>query len=244
MELANKKNVLILDLETTGLDPEVDEIIEFGGILCEFDPELNRLSVLTVYSSLREPKNRAIDANITKITGIEPSQVAGQDADWAFVQSLIDQADILIAHNAAFDRGFLEKADYVDVEGSHWGCSVQHIDWLTHGFKSRSLNYLAADKGFVNAFAHRACFDCATLLRVLDGHFAELWETSFQKQYQVFAHRAPFAKKDLLKSRNYRWDPKKSVWHKILFEKNLKDEELYLETSIYEGQSFHEATEM
>ena len=97
--------------------------------------------------------------------------------------------------------------------------------------------------GFVNAFSHRSCFDGATLMRVIDGHIEELWRNSFEKQFTLHAHKAPFAKKDLLKSRNYRWDPKKSVWHKTLFEKNLKAEEMYLEQNVYEGKPQHELRE-
>ena len=66
MELSGKKNVLILDLETTGLSSDEDEIIEFGCILCLYDCDNQELSVQTVYSSLRQPLNKKIEEIIKK----------------------------------------------------------------------------------------------------------------------------------------------------------------------------------
>lgn len=49
-----------------------------------------------------------IPADITKLTGISDAMVEGQVIDIAALKALIDPADLIIAHNASFDRPFCE----------------------------------------------------------------------------------------------------------------------------------------
>lgn len=60
------------------------------------------------YQSFQEPR-KAIPAEITAITGINQNMVSGHRFDRELIKNYLAQADILIAHNAAFDRKFMEK---------------------------------------------------------------------------------------------------------------------------------------
>ncbi|NRA66358.1 MAG: DNA polymerase III subunit epsilon [Pseudobacteriovorax sp.] len=229
---------LIVDLETTGIDSKNDKIIEIG--ILEFLAEDGVEPMITnMYSELEDP-GEPISEEIQSITGINDDMVAGRQIDWSRVRELFGRADIIIAHNADFDRGFLEARPELAGIDIHWGCSVKHIDWHGHGFKTRALNYLAADMGFVNPFAHRALFDCATTFRLVSPYLKELITRSFMKEYKLLAVGAPFAVKDKLREAAYRWDAQQRVWGKTVFEDRLDAEREFLASEIYQGSSRHE----
>lgn len=106
------KTALLVDVETTGLNPFRDEIIELAMILFRYGPERKIFEILSPFQSLQQPKSRISD-EITKITSIDTSMVEGQQIDWSAVDKIVDQADIILAHNAAFGRKLLER--YSDV---------------------------------------------------------------------------------------------------------------------------------
>ena len=230
---------VIVDLETTGVDAKNNEIIEVG--LLEFCHEnFENPSITRVYAGLSEPQ-KPLEEIIKKVTGLSDEVLRGQSIDWSIVHDMMARAQVIIAHNAAFDRGFLENEPRYMAQKpqGRWACSQSHIDWKKLGFKSRALNYLACDHGFVNPFAHRALFDCATTFRVIGPHLKELYETSLLKEFEVAAVGAPFAVKDTLKSHGYRWDPERRVWAKRLFENRLAEERDFLQAEIYKGPSMH-----
>lgn len=231
---------LIVDLETTGLNPETDEIIEIGIVLFALSGE-GKPAIQTMYSALQDP-GAPLSAEIVKLTGITDEMLVGQAIDWDIVGGLFDKASLAIAHNAPFDRGFLNNHPVGKTLDIHWACSIQHIDWASKGFKSRSLTYLAADHGFVNPFAHRALFDCATTFRLVADHLPELIEKSYQKVFLVQAFGAAFDVKDALKRRGYRWNAGDRVWQKNVLEAELPGERDFLAADIYGGTATHSET--
>lgn len=230
---------LIIDLETSGLDPALDEIIEIGVLLFGIPSSGEVSSIIKCYGSLDEP-SKPISPEIQKITGITNEALKGQRIDWNLVQTLVEEADILIAHNAPFDRGFLLRRPEIKVEAKHWACSLHHIAWKEHGFNTLSLNYLSCDHGFINPFAHRAIFDCATTFRLIQPYVRELIDSSFLNYYRIFANSAPYESKDILRTHGYRWDPDKKVWWKRLAEAKLETEREFLGTQVYRGSPRHQ----
>lgn len=99
---------LFVDVETTGLDPAVDEIIELAMTPFSYGSDGRITAVGASFEGLRQPTN-PIPAHITAITGIDDAMVAGQSIDPEEVAHFAEQADLVIAHNAAFDRRFLER---------------------------------------------------------------------------------------------------------------------------------------
>ncbi|MEZ4743477.1 MAG: 3'-5' exonuclease [Bdellovibrionota bacterium] len=223
---------LVVDLETTGLDPVKDKIIEIG--LVEFAVESSKNPVISnIYGALEDPKV-SLSPEIVKITGLEDKYLEGQCIDWGIVQKYFDRSSVVIAHNMSFDRSFLQQRQELNLSTAHWACSKKHIDWFAHGFKTRALNYLAADHGFVNSFAHRAVFDCATTLRLITPYLSELIETSYEHEICFSAVGAAFEKKDILREHGYRWNPEVRVWQKSVFEKKADEERAFLANSVYE----------
>lgn len=228
---------LIVDLETTGLNCEVDRIIELG--FCEFGWQQGQTPVLLrTYGGLEDP-GVPLTAQIQQLTGLSDAVLTGQKIDWQFVRSVWERASVIIAHNAQFDRGFILKRPELKDVTKRWACSVRHIDWDAKGFGSRKLQYLAADHGFINPFAHRAVFDCATTFRLVGPHLSELVANSFEPEYKVLALASPFESKDLLKANGYRWDADMRVWHKTVLAVNIAAERQFLAEKIYGGATRH-----
>jgi DNA polymerase-3 subunit epsilon len=237
---------LIVDLETTGTDPQKDQVIEVG--IVEFcvtsGPDSRmRVDMISGYSALQDP-GVPISPEITKLTGLTDEMVAGRNVDWAKVRDMISRASVVIAHNAPFDRAFLQKRPELAGLNSHWACSVRHINWRKHGFRTRALNYLAADHGFVNPFAHRALFDCATTFRLVAPYMDELIRRSYLREFLVVATGAPFETKDTLRLRGYRWNPEARVWARQLLEDELAEERAFLAAEVYKGEPRHREEEI
>ncbi len=233
---------IVVDLETTGLDAASDKIIEIG--ILEFAIEDGKAPVITqMYSALEDP-GIEIPAEIEKITGISTALVTGQKIDWEVVNKFFARSSIAIAHNAAFDTGFLRQRNELDLEGVHWACSCKHINWQSYGFKSKSLNYLACDHGFINPFAHRALFDAATTFRVIAPYMNELIERSYEREVLVSATYSPFETKDKLRARGYHWESDKRVWQRTILASDLEDERGFLRTEIYRGDLKHHEEEI
>ncbi len=232
---------VILDTETTGLSHRKDEIIEIGMIAFTFDAAGNIGDVTGVYGGLRQP-GVTIPAEITRLTGITDEMVAGQDIDLAAVAALIEPADLIIAHNAGFDRPFCEAFSPI-FSNKAWACSNAEVDWSSRGFEGTKLGYLIGQAGFFHD-GHRAVDDCFALLEVLDRKtgqdapaFSELYRSSQRSRVRIFAEHSPFDMKDHLKARGYRWsdgsEGRPKSWWVEVDEPDLEGELAYLRSEIY-----------
>jgi DNA polymerase-3 subunit epsilon len=233
---------VILDTETTGLDPRKDEIIEIGAIAYTFDGDGNIGDVTAVYNGFQQP-TVSIPAEITKLTGITDDMVEGQMIDMAALRLMIDPADLVIAHNAAFDRPFCERFSPA-FSNKAWACSNSEIDWSSRGFEGTKLGYLIGQAGYFHE-GHRALDDCFALLEILDRRedglsatpFFELYQASQKSRTRIFAEHSPFDMKDNLKARGYRWadgsDGRPKCWWIEVDEDAVADELQYLRSEIY-----------
>ncbi len=233
---------VLVDTETTGLQHAKDEVIEIGVVAFTYNNEGEVGDVVGVYSGLRQPSS-PIPPEITRLTGITDAMVAGQEIDIAALDALIEPADLVIAHNAGFDRPFCENLTPSFVPKA-WACSVSEIRWAGLGFEGNKLGYLVGQSGFFHE-GHRATDDCHALLEVLARPagedsvipFAELLQSSMRSRVRIFAENSPFDMKDQLKTRGYRWsdgsDGRPKAWW-VEVDEDLYDEELrYLRTDIY-----------
>ena len=149
----------ILDLETTGLDFKKDKITEFGFALWDFEID----QPVFMYSTLTDP-GIPIEPEASAVSGITDSMVKGEKLDKTLIKNKMKKAEYIIAHNAFFDMSFvineLGERDGVFAP-DRWLDSLLLIDWKRHLPESTTgkLNYLAADMGIVNPFAHRALPD-------------------------------------------------------------------------------------
>ena len=237
------QRVIVLDTETTGLDSKSEKVIELAMLSVLVDTASGLpVGPVTVYESFEDP-GRPIPPQITEITGIDDSMVQGQRIDDAAVNALVQAADLVVAHNAGFDRPFVE-ARFPVFAAKAWGCSFQGIDWKKEGSGSAKLEFLASERGWFYD-AHRAQVDCHALLQVLSSPLADgqtglsrLLAGAGQTRYKLRATGAPFESKDKLKARGYRWDGEGRVWWCSLASDDLLDAECdWLRAEVYGQRS-------
>lgn len=236
--------VIVLDTETTGLDQSRDKIIELAMLRVNVDTTTGLpTGDVEVYDGLEDP-GMPISKEIETITGISNEMVRGHRLDAARIESMLDGADVVIAHNAAFDRPFVE-ARLPRFEQLAWACSFADIDWKAQGHGSARLEYLAMEMGWFFD-AHRAEVDCHALLAVLGAMLpasgqtglARLLAAAGQPGLRLQATAAPFDAKDLLKARGYRWNAEQKVWHTRLDdEAQLQAECEWLKATVYGNRS-------
>lgn len=241
------RTALFVDVETTGKQWGNDRIIEFAGVPFTFGATSGRIAdVGTPYVSLEDP-GRSIPPEIVRLTHITDEMVAGTRIDDARVDALLQAADLVIAHNAKFDRPFLE-ARFPSFADKAWGCSINDVPWAAHGLGSVKLGWLLMEHAGLYFRAHRADDDCHAAIHVLATPFADdaslpmqyLVESSQRQTILVRAVNSPFDTKDLLKARNYQWDAgtaeRTKAWQKEVGEEQLPAELAWLRASIYKGR--------
>jgi DNA polymerase-3 subunit epsilon len=206
----------VVDVETTGTNPDNDKIIELGICLFEYDRQSGRIyKVLGSWEWLEHP-GASIPPEITKITGITDEMVAVHRIDDNAVNDLLSRAVLVIAHNADFDRRFLEKR-LPAFAMKHWACSRSDIDWKAEGIRSSALEFVAYSLGFFHD-GHRAASDCRATVHALaqalpgTGRLAlqALLEQARLPTWRLWARDSAIEKKDLLKARGYSWTPGES----------------------------------
>jgi DNA polymerase-3 subunit epsilon len=241
---ASVTRVVVLDTETTGLDSSKDAIIELA-LLCVDIDNATGLPVgeVQVYDGLEDP-GRPIPKEVVALTGLTDDDVRGQKIDEARVLELLKDADLVIAHNAGFDRPFAEQRMRRFAE-LPWGCSFADIDWKAQGRSSAKLESLAHAQGWFYD-AHRAEMDCHALLAVLATQLPKLSHTGLAHlltaakapSFRVQATMAPFEAKDKLRTRGYRWNAEQRVWHtRIGDADSLQAEFAWLKENVYSGRS-------
>ncbi|MEO8021716.1 3'-5' exonuclease [Polaromonas sp.] len=236
--------VLILDTETTGLDPSRDRIMELALLSVDVETATGLpTGSVEVYDGLEDP-GMPIPQEVQALTGISDAMVRGHKLDEQRVLAMLAEADLVIAHNAGFDRPFVE-ARLARFAQLSWACSFADLDWKKEGRSSAKLTHLALELGWFYD-AHRAEMDCHALLAVLvsalplsgQTGLGQLLSVAARPSYRLQATAAPFDAKDLLKARGYRWDGTHKVWHtRLSDEAQLQAECDWLKGTVYANRS-------
>ena len=236
--------LLLLDTETTGLNAARDKVVELALLRVKVDLLTGQpVGAVQVYDGLEDPGMPMPD-EIIAITGITDDMLRGQRLDDAEVQRMLEGVDLVLAHNAGFDRPFVESR-LPQFAALNWACSFADIDWRQEGRGSAKLTSLAYDLGFFYD-AHRAEMDCHALLAVLMASLkttlasglSRLIESVLTLSFRLQATNAPFDAKDLLKARGYRWDGAQKVWHTRLGDASALTLECeWLKSAVYAGRS-------
>lgn len=224
--------LLAIDLETNGLDPRKDRIIEIGAAL--WDTE--RKAALQARSHLIHPPagtdEAFLEERITKLTGITFDDLVEFGEPFPDVArplgQLCEDAEVrfLVGHNAReFDRSFLlAELGRFGCEGT-WAEALAQLPWLDtmtdlplpEDLKARKLSHLAADHGFLNPFPHRALFDALTSLRLLASYpLEEVIRFAEAPAVTLVAWNLPFERKDEAKNAGFQWDAAGRRWIKTV----------------------------
>lgn len=208
------RRAVLVDTETTGLDQDLDEVIELAVLPFEYERQTGRIVSVQeaeALSAFREP-SRSIPEEATRLNGITNAMVKGQIIETNRLNAIIEPAHLVIAHNAAFDRPMVEKHWRI-FEEKHWACSLVDIDWTAEDIGSAKLDYLLYAQGWFHD-GHRALSDALAALFLLTLPLPQskklalssLLDSARRPLRAVRAEETAFEQRAALKARGYRWD--------------------------------------
>ncbi len=223
-KLSNSKDnlfpetLLIIDTETTGLNHETDQCIEIGAVLFHV---LSR-SVLAQQSLLLPTINNSAEM-INRI----PAEITRVKQPWreglCYFEKLVNDSDILVAHNAAFDRKWFGREPLPDLSNKTWLCSMDEISWPS----DRHLRVRPSVRDLALAYevpvwsAHRALTDCIYLAEVFRRCAdLELLILHGLEPRRLMRAQISYEQRHLAKQAGFTWnDPVHGAWTKKLSER-------------------------
>ncbi len=163
-----------IDLETTGLDPKRDKIIEIGAV------KVRHGEIEDTFESFTAP-GRSLDERIVELTGIEDAQLENAPRIEEILPGLLTfiGEDILLGHSVLFDYSFIKRA----AVNQKFKFEKYGIDTLKIARKylpdleSRSLAFLCGHFG-IEHNAHRALTDAKATV----GLYRKLLELFYEKE--------------------------------------------------------------
>lgn len=205
------RRLLILDTETTGLDPSTDRAVEVAVILYSVE----HATVLSAFSTLIEGDGNAAEA-INRIPAAALCSAGLLALPWLTVQAMAGHADAIVAHNAEFDRGFVpvELRDALP-----WVCSKGDIAWPKQTRPEPSLVALALEHDLGVAYAHRAMADCDLIARLFTrsrelGADLPAMLARAMRPKADFVALVSYDDRDKAKAAGFRWEPATKQWRR------------------------------
>ena len=212
---AELRRGLYVDCETTGFSPEHDAVIELA--LLPFTYTLAGTVVEVLHDEAEVHRNdpgRPLPAEITHLTGLTDDDVRGEVIDVEAAGALIEGSGLIVAHNARFDRPFVERVPRPRARGPGRARARRFLR-VSEGFASQALHCLLCAYGVYARDRHRALADCEAGVWLLaqrlpvsgDSVLAAMRRRALTPTVRLWAIRAPFASKEALRARGYRWMP-------------------------------------
>jgi DNA polymerase III epsilon subunit-like protein len=207
------RRALLLDTETQGLDPKQHSVIEVAVMLYD----LERGCSLESYASLLEAhSNEAEGVNKIPVGALLEANTATEV--WQAVADMRMLANCVVAHNAEFDRKFVEAAR-ANVPGP-WVCTKTDFSW-PGGLRGESLVQLALGLGLGVASAHRAMTDVDTMARVLTrlhetGHSLPQMFRRAARPKRRFVALVSYDSREVAKRAGFQWNDQTREWWRMM----------------------------
>jgi DNA polymerase-3 subunit epsilon len=234
-DLGNSYRGVFVDAETTGREPEVDEVIALAMVPFLFSKEGVIHAVERGALQFEQPE-KPIPPEITRITGITDDQVKAAKFDEDLVLNCVGESVLVVAHHAEFDRQFLERRFPV-FEKAAWGCSNVDIPWRDY-YTATKLEWLMFKHLRMFYDAHDALRDAEAGVQLLCSELAMRPALSYlldnvrMRWVRVCATGSPYEKKEVLKARGYHWhdgrDGRLKTWYRDVILEELQAERDWL----------------
>ena len=183
-----------LDLETTGLSSDEDQIIEVGAV------RFRGHETLDTFQSFVNP-GRRLDPFVTRLTGITDDDLRdapGFSAVAAALAAFVGRSP-LVGHNISFDLGFLDRQG---LRVSNRLCDTWELAYfLLPGQRSYALESLADWAGAGDSRYHRAVDDAHATKRLFVRLLEDLAELDVNSLAEIgrMASRSPWIASDILR---------------------------------------------
>lgn len=166
------KRGIILDVETTGRTSKDESVIQLA--LIEFFFHDDGIKSLGEFDSALHDPGVPIEQSATNVHGLIGGDIKGKSIDPADIKDFIDRqkVDVVIAHNASFDRPLVEREFWgAGLNTLPWACSMRDVDWNARG-KPEKLELLAHSMGYWYG-AHDALDDVIATAYILTDKSAD-----------------------------------------------------------------------
>ena len=221
---------VILDVETTGLNHERDEVIQIALRPFFVNPTTGEVSGVKKAVEFFQQPSKPLPKIITEITGFVDEDLEGKSIPWDKVAKILSHCQFIVAHNASFDRKWIEKAlknnGHPVPSDAIWACSMSQVEWSSICRASKALEVLCAWHGFYYD-SHNAVSDVDATLHLLrkSNYMKQMLTSAVTSDYHVFPVGSDRDENPLLKSRGYRWNPELSSWWVSRASQQRADEE-------------------
>lgn len=157
---------LFIDTETTGLNALKHQVTELTATLFTFNKKTGEI----IDAAERTYQGFQRLAFQSRHQYLPPGQTAATLASQAIstttLRHLMQKADFIVAHNAPFDRKFVEKL-VPQAAGMMWLDTMRGIPWRMLGQRSRAQQDLLRAHGISPGVAHTASSDVAAAIKLL-----------------------------------------------------------------------------
>ena len=203
---------LVVDLETTGLNPDEDVIMEMAWRL--FDNYSKK--TLAACSFLLDISGKIIKEDIENLTGISYDMICSFSVNELLAFDLFSDAirncDFVAAHNVEFEKSFLSKK--ID---TNLFSSIKWLDTMNDlpfdiSISSRKLGHICSDHGILIEGAHRALPDVDATTKLISMFSDEDIHDHLTSEIKTIIANVSFEEKDLAKNAGFLWHPATKSW--------------------------------
>lgn len=235
--------VLGYDVETTGLDTSKDRIVEVGAVVWDTDKKLP----IKIYSSfvsgveILPEHSTALEINRIDPEWLKYGKPLGSIFGDLAEECAIHGIEYIVAHNGEnYDKPITMA------EAERGGFKFPELTWLDTRMdlpfevepKSRSLNHLALDQGFINHFAHRAVFDVLTMLKVMSAYdFSKIVEMS-KVPWVIVRAMVDYDNREKAKEARFSWEMIGTDKYPKCWVKKIRENQLEAEVKRAEEKNF------
>lgn len=235
-----------VSLKTTGLNFDVDEIIELSYIKFRCSDQGELVQILEEKDFLQEPTNSLSEQN-KEITFLTDEMLSGNKIPWTDVDADLSDVDFILSFNAQFERPFLEKK--IKHKSKKWACVFTQIPWAKYGYPRKNLDMLCIYHNFYFEDAPGIEKNKA-VLTLLEKKSPEenkvylkvLLDSLSSKNFLVIALKSSYEDRAFFNENKFSFNKPLNMWFKYYDLTQKTDAESILEEmkfTIYEGIPFN-----
>lgn len=195
------QRALILDTETTDLDPSKGSLIEIGAILYSVTHRTSLIQYSTLLPADSNPAERINRIPAAALEDVPPTA--------SLLKDLFRWADVTVCHNAEFDRKWF-NGEYLD---KPWLCTQSDFRWPLATKDGGSLVHLALDHGIGVSSAHRALSDCMLIAALFDrmDDLQSMFVYAMRPK-GIFQALVSYDDREKAKVAGFKWDGDRKRW--------------------------------